>query len=60
VSCPTTTRGSLIKRIAFALEADPYRSLSKFARELRLSRRTIQNAVNLVTRKKFRDLREKL
>jgi transcriptional antiterminator len=50
----------LLKRIAFALEADPYRSLSKFARELRLSRRTIQNAVNLVTRKKFRDLREKL
>lgn len=42
------------------LEGDPCRSLSDLSEELQVSRRTIQNTVNLVTGKKFRDLREDL
>lgn len=42
------------------LEGDPCRSLSDLSQKLQVSRRTIQNTVNMVTGKKFRDLREKL
>ena len=42
------------------LEGDPCRSLSDLSQELQVSRRTIQSAVNAVTGKKFRDLREEL
>lgn len=50
----------LFKKIALTLEGDPCRPLSELSRELHVSRRTIQNAVNMVTGKKFRDLREEL
>ena len=42
------------------LEGDPCRSLSDLSQELQVSRRTIQNAVNVVAGRKFRDLREDL
>jgi transcriptional regulator GlxA family with amidase domain len=48
----------LFKGIALTLEGDPFRSLSDLSRDLQVSRRTIQNAVYVVTGKKFRDLRE--
>lgn len=42
------------------LEGDPCRSLSDLSQELQVNSRTIQNTVNMVTGKKFRDLRERL
>jgi AraC-like DNA-binding protein len=50
----------LFDRIILALQRNPRCSLEGLSRELRVSRRTIQNAVNAVTGKKLRDLREEL
>src|SRR5689334_7199379 len=50
----------LFNRITLTLEYNPFYSLGDLSRELRVSRRTIQNAVNAVTGKKFRELREEL
>lgn len=47
----------LFNRITLTLQSKPRCSLAELARELGVSRRTIQNAVNAVTGKKFRDLR---
>lgn len=46
--------------IALTLAVDPCRSLSDLSRELQVSRRTIQNAVNVATGKTLRDLRQDL
>src|SRR5437870_13311695 len=47
----------LCKRISLSLQRNPSSSLQALSRELRVSRRTIQNAVHSVTGKTFRDLR---
>ncbi len=47
----------LCKRISLSLQRNPSSSLQELSRELRVSRRTIQNAVHSVTGKTFRDLR---
>ena len=50
----------LFSRITLTLQGNPCCSLGELSRELRVSRRTIQNAVDAVTGKKFRDLRDEL
>src|SRR5216110_2547788 len=50
----------LYERISSSLHQNPSLSLEELSRELRVSRRTIQNTVIAVTGKKFRDLREEL
>jgi AraC-like DNA-binding protein len=50
----------LFNRITLTLQGNPCCSLRALSRELQVSRRTIQNAVNAVTGKKFRDVREEL
>jgi AraC-like DNA-binding protein len=50
----------LFDRIILALQGNPRCSLEGLSRELHVSCRTIQNAVNEITGKKFRDLREEL
>ena len=42
------------------VQGNPCCPLRELSRELRVSRRTIQNAVDAVTGKKFRDLRDEL
>ena len=50
----------LYERICLSLHRNPSLSLEELSRELRVSRRTIQNTVIAVTAKKFRDLRKEL
>ena len=50
----------LCERITRSLHGNPSISLRELCRELRVSRRTIQNAVNEVKGKSFRDLREEV
>ena len=50
----------LFNRITLMLQGNPCCSLGELSRELRVSRRTIQNAVDAVTGTKFRDLRDEL
>ena len=50
----------LCERVALRLQRKPNSSLRELSRELHVSRGTIQNAVNAVTGKKFRELREEL
>src|SRR5437016_7460787 len=47
----------LCKRIAVSLRRNPSSPLGKLSPELRVSRRTIQNAIHSVTGRTFRDLR---
>ena len=49
----------LHERISLSLNRNPSLSLEELSRELRVSRRTIQNTIIAFTGKKFRDLREK-
>jgi len=49
----------LHERISLSLNRNPSLSLEELSRELRVSRRTIQNTIIAVTGKKFRDLRGK-
>lgn len=53
-------RRLLFKRITLTLQSKPHCSLAELARGLGVSRRTIQNAVNVVTGKKFKDLRNEV
>src|SRR6266853_6580947 len=48
----------LYERISLSLRQNLSLSLEELSQELRVSRRTIQNTVIVVTGKKFRDLRE--
>ena len=50
----------LFSRITLTLQGNPCCSLGELSRELRVSRRTIQNAVTAVTDKKFMYLRDEL
>src|SRR5436190_1776402 len=50
----------LFNRITLTLQGNPCCPLGELSRELRVSRRTIQNAVDAVTGTKFRDLRDEL
>src|SRR6266568_4380352 len=50
----------LFNRITLTLQGNPCCSLGELSRELRVSRRTIQNAVDAITGRKFRDLRDEL
>jgi transcriptional regulator GlxA family with amidase domain len=50
----------LFNRITQTLQDKPCRSLPELARELQVSRRTIQNSVKKITGKKFRDLRDEV
>ena len=52
------TQRQLFNRITLTLQSKPHSSLAELARELGVSRRTIQNAVRAVTGKKFSDLRD--
>ena len=49
-------RRHLVDRIILILESKPRRSLAELGRELGVSPRKIQNAINAVTAKKFSDL----
>ena len=53
-------RSLLCARIFEALDKNPSSSLQELAGLLRVSRRTIQNAVIAVTGMKFKDLREEI
>ena len=48
----------LFNRITLTLQSKPRCSLAELARELGVSRRTIQNAISAVTGRKFSDLRD--
>ena len=48
----------LFERVAIRLQRNPSSSLRKLSRDLRVGRRTIQKAVNVVTGKKFRILKD--
>ena len=50
----------LCERVSLCLHRNPNSSLKDVSQVLRVSRRTIQNAVVEVTGKKFRDLRDEL
>ena len=50
----------LFNRITLTLQGNPCCPLGELSRELRVSRRTSQNAVNAVTDKKFMYLRDEL
>ena len=50
----------LYERVSLCLRRKPNSSLKDVSQELRVSRRTIQNAVVEVTGKKFKDLRDDL
>ncbi len=50
----------LCERISLSLHAKPSASLRELSQELRVSRRTIENAVITVQGMKFRDLRNEL
>src|SRR5437879_6342811 len=50
----------LFNRITLTLQGNPCSPLGELSRELRVSRRTIQNAVAAITGRKFRELRDEL
>jgi AraC-like DNA-binding protein len=50
----------LYQQVSLSLHGNPSLTLEELSRELRVSRRTIQNTVIAVSGKKFRDLREEL
>lgn len=54
------TQRQLFSRITLSLQSKPHCSLAELSRELRVGRRTIQNAVSAVTGKRFRDLRDEV
>lgn len=52
--------GLLHLRVFLSLQRKPNSSLKELSRELQVSRRTIQNAVNAVAGKKFADVRDEV